>query len=133
MENSINSRFAGVLAYSGLNVTKFAEQLGIAQPTAKAIIEGNNAPSYKAIDGLLIGFPMISAEWLLRGEGDMIKGGVAISNTNNNIVNKNHGHNINTGSGVINENSNDIVRQLIEQNNILTEQNKKLVEALTNR
>ena len=71
MIESINNRIKQIQKDSNLSVSKFAETIGIAQPTAKAIIDGDNAPSYKAINGILIGFPNISAEWLLRGEGEM--------------------------------------------------------------
>jgi hypothetical protein len=74
INKTINDRFNEVKDYFGLSVNKFAKMIGISQPSAKAIIDGHNEPSNKAIDGLAKGFPMISMEWLLRGIGNMLNG-----------------------------------------------------------
>lgn len=74
INKTINDRFNEVKDYFGLSVNKFAKMIGISQPSAKAIIDGHNEPSNKAIDGLAKGFPMISMEWLLRGIGSMLCG-----------------------------------------------------------
>lgn len=74
INKTINDRFNEVKDYFGLSVNKFAKMIGISQPSAKAIIDGQNEPSNKAIDGLAKGFPMISMEWLLRGIGSMLCG-----------------------------------------------------------
>ena len=74
IEKTINDRFKEVKDYFGLSVNKFAKMIGVSQPSAKAIIDGNNEPSNKAIDGLAKGFPMISMEWLMRGIGNMLDG-----------------------------------------------------------
>jgi transcriptional regulator with XRE-family HTH domain len=68
---SINDRFKKVKDYSGLSVNRFAKMIGVSQPTAKAIIDGDNEPSNKAIEGLAKGFPMISMDWLIKGFGRM--------------------------------------------------------------
>ena len=74
INETINDRFRKVKDYFKLSVNKFAKMIGISQPSAKAIIDGHNEPSNKAIDGLAKGFPMISMEWLLRGIGNMLNG-----------------------------------------------------------
>ena len=68
---SINDRFKKVKDYFGLSVNRFAKMIGVSQPTAKAIIDGDNEPSNKAIEGLAKGFPMISMDWLIKGFGRM--------------------------------------------------------------
>ena len=81
INKTINDRFNEVKDYFGLSVNKFAKMIGISQPSAKAIIDGHNEPSNKAIDGLAKGFPMISMEWLLRGIGSMLCGCSADTDT----------------------------------------------------
>ena len=69
---TINERFKEVKDYFDLSVSKFAQKIGISQPSAKAIMDGKNEPSYKAISGLAKGFPMISIDWLVKGVGAML-------------------------------------------------------------
>ena len=47
--------------------------IGVSQPTLKACVDGNNAPRFDTLQKILIANPMISAEWLMRGEGRMLK------------------------------------------------------------
>lgn len=72
INETINDRFKKVKDYFGLSVNKFAKMIGVSQPSAKAIIDGDNEPSNKAINGLAIGFPMVNLEWLIRGIGTML-------------------------------------------------------------
>lgn len=74
IEETINDRFKEVKDYFGLSVNKFAKMIGVSQPSAKAIIDGDNEPSNKAIDGLAKGFPMVSMNWLIKGIGNMLEG-----------------------------------------------------------
>lgn len=71
IDKTINDRFNEVKNHFGLSVNKFAKMIGLSQPSTKAIIDGDNEPSNKAIDGLAKGFPMISMDWLIRGVGSM--------------------------------------------------------------
>lgn len=71
INETINDRFRKVKDYFRLSVNKFAKMIGVSQPSAKAIIDGNNEPSNKAINGLAKGFPTISMDWLIKGIGSM--------------------------------------------------------------
>ena len=88
MENAINQRIKKVIEYSGKSINAYATTIGISQPTLKSCVDGVNKPSYETIQKILIGSPMISAEWLLRGEGEMIipDGKAQIVNGNNNMA-----------------------------------------------
>ena len=46
------------------------------QPTVDRMLKGINAININFISSILSAFPDISAEWLLRGEGEMTKGEV---------------------------------------------------------
>jgi len=72
MESSINQRFAEIVRFSGKSINQCAKDLGVSQPTLRACVNGENKPSFDVVEKISIVFPMISAEWLLRGNGDMI-------------------------------------------------------------
>ena len=73
MELNINQRIRIIVEESGKSVNSFSSYIGVSQPTLKACIDGNNAPRYDTLQKILIANPMISAEWLMRGEGPMLR------------------------------------------------------------
>lgn len=74
METTINQRIKMIVDESGKAVNSYAAMIGVSQPTLKACVDGNNAPRFDTLQKILIANPMISAEWLMRGEGRMLKG-----------------------------------------------------------
>ncbi|WP_368122056.1 hypothetical protein [Bacteroides thetaiotaomicron] len=54
------------------NKKEFSSIINIVQVTFNRYMNGRT-PSYEVIDSILRAFPDISAEWLLRGEGEMKK------------------------------------------------------------
>lgn len=77
METTINQRIKMIVNESGKAVNSYAAMIGVSQPTLKACVDGNNAPRFDTLQKILIANPMISAEWLMRGEGEMIKSDVS--------------------------------------------------------
>ena len=73
METTINQRIKMIVDESGKAVNSYASMIGVSQPTLKACVDGNNAPRFDTLQKILIANPMISAEWLMRGEGRMLK------------------------------------------------------------
>lgn len=73
MELDINQRIRLIVEESGKSVNSYSSFIGVSQPTLKACIDGNNAPRYDTLQKILIANPMISAEWLMRGEGSMLR------------------------------------------------------------
>lgn len=65
-------RLKEVLTYSGLSVRGFANRCGISQPTLDKQIKGLRGISIDTMMSVLFAFPEISAEWLMRGNGDML-------------------------------------------------------------
>lgn len=65
-------RLKEVLAYSGLSVRAFAIKCGVSQPTLDKQFKGLRGISIETMMSVLYAFPEISAEWLMRGNGDMI-------------------------------------------------------------
>lgn len=70
METTINQRIKKIVDMSGKNVSAYAAEIGVSQPTLSACISGANAPRFDTLQKILIGNPMISAEWLMRGGND---------------------------------------------------------------
>ena len=73
METTINQRIKMIVENSGKAITAYAAIIGVSQPTLKSCVDGDNSPRFDTLQKILIGNPMISAEWLMRGEGDMFR------------------------------------------------------------
>lgn len=73
MENIVAQRIKSVLDARQISITSFAKMVGMLQVTCNRQIRGDQAVSLGLIEGFLSTFPDISAEWLLRGEGEMYK------------------------------------------------------------
>ena len=67
------SRIKEIIEYSGLSTRAFALKCGIKDNTFSNQLNGVRDVSLNTITSILFTFENISAEWLIRGEGDMIK------------------------------------------------------------
>lgn len=67
------SRIKEIIEYSGLSTRAFALKCGIKDNTFSNQLNGVRDVSLNTIISILLTFENISAEWLIRGEGDMIK------------------------------------------------------------
>lgn len=74
MENTIIQRIREILDKYDLSVTSLAKKLCISQPTLNRQLTGENSLSLETVNAILYYYKDISAEWLLRGEGEMVKG-----------------------------------------------------------
>lgn len=72
MESTINQRIKEIIKNSGKTINSYAVLIGISQPTLKACVDGDNNPRFDTLQKILKGDPMISAEWLMRGVGEML-------------------------------------------------------------
>lgn len=73
MESIISQRIRLIAENYGLSISSLSKKIGIAQQTLNRQVVGENTMSFKTIETILCCFPDISAEWLLRGEGNMLK------------------------------------------------------------
>lgn len=73
MENAIKQRVQMVFAEFKITVNRFALQCGLNQKTINDQINGTAKIGAVTLLALLTYRPDLSAEWLLRGVGDMIK------------------------------------------------------------
>lgn len=67
----ILQRIKRLIDAKGLNTNAFALRIGIAQTTLSTYFTKNRYPAYETLYAILHTFPEVSAEWLMRGEGDM--------------------------------------------------------------
>lgn len=76
MEKSVIQRIMKVMDVYDISVTSLSKKINVAQTTLNRQIQGDGVVSLATICLFLDYFKEISAEWLLRGEGEMIKGKV---------------------------------------------------------
>ena len=67
------SRIKEVLAYSNMSETQFAKKLGVTQSSLNRVMRGATEVTFRLINSILNNFNEISAEWLMRGVGSMLK------------------------------------------------------------
>lgn len=66
-------RLRGVRASKAKSVNNFAKLIGMSQTTVNGIMLGSRGVSVDIIVAVLTAFPDVSAEWLMRGEGEMLR------------------------------------------------------------
>lgn len=74
MQDGIIQRIREMIDKYGLSVTSLAKKIGIVQVTLNRQLTGDSSLSLDTVNSILYHYKEISAEWLLRGEGEMIKG-----------------------------------------------------------
>ena len=72
MEVSVIERINATLKHFGKTPNGLANMLGMTPSTVNRQLKGDQALSSKVIEGVLTVFPDVSAEWLLRGKGEML-------------------------------------------------------------
>lgn len=73
MESSVWQRVIDVLAYSGLSKSAFAKKINMEQTTVNNQLIGKRSVSIDLVTNILKCFDQISSDWLLTGEGSMLK------------------------------------------------------------
>lgn len=121
----INQRIRKVLKDKDLSVAAFSREAGIGQTTLNRQLNGDARVSVGTIKAFLLKFKDISAEWLLRGVGDMCCG-VPDEQLEREIEeetgrvqsigdNSNHNTQTMTDSAIVKEN--EMLRKSIEEKN----------------
>jgi DNA-binding XRE family transcriptional regulator len=72
-KEDLSERMAKLLNHYGLNPNELAKKIGGARTKAYNVISGKTKPQWDTMESILETFPEISAEWLVRGEGSMLK------------------------------------------------------------
>lgn len=71
-EQSINERIREIISLYRLSDRQFAIKIGVTQSVIGSMFQKGTEPSAKVIKLTLSTFEDISAEWLLRGKGEML-------------------------------------------------------------
>ena len=95
MEEQVKERTARAMKELGISVNALANFRHLTRSTVNDQINGNSKIGTSTIEALLAYCPTLSAEWLLRGTGDML---LTNKPTEININDMGH-HNTNIGSG----------------------------------
>lgn len=121
----INQRIRKVLKDKDLSVAAFSREAGIEQTTLNRQLNGGSKVSVGTIKAFLLKFKDISAEWLLRGVGDMCCGipdeqlerEIAEETGRVQSIGDNSSHNTQTmtNSAIVKEN--EMLRKSIEEKN----------------
>lgn len=73
MESTINKRIEEIIEHFDMNVTSFSKLIGVAQTSLRDCVKGGAEPKFSTLNKIIIAKPLISSEWLLTGNGSMIK------------------------------------------------------------
>jgi predicted transcriptional regulator len=84
-KNGISERFGQLVGALGLNANKLSKMLGGSTAKYYKLLDGDVSPSFDTTDRLLEVFPQVSAEWFMRGKGEMFTDNFSIQS---NVVNK---------------------------------------------
>lgn len=74
---TISDRIIEVRKYKGLNQNNFSIETKIPRSTLSEVESGKNQPSTALIAAIANRFKDVDMNWILTGEGTMLKGGVA--------------------------------------------------------
>ncbi|WBV61023.1 helix-turn-helix transcriptional regulator [Chryseobacterium camelliae] len=70
---SLNERISKVIEYSNLTSSEFADEIDVQRSSISHITSGRNKPSLEFIIKIKSRFPEILWDWLVTGEGQMLK------------------------------------------------------------
>lgn len=70
---SLNERISKVIEYSNLSSSEFADEIDVQRSSISHITSGRNKPSLEFIIKIKSRFPEILWDWLVNGEGEMLK------------------------------------------------------------
>lgn len=125
-QNNVNQRIKEVLQKNDLSVTAFSKEVGLPQATVNRQLMEDNKVSLSTIKSFLQRFPRISAEWLLKGVGDMccsdisdeeLQRQVDEANAKSQHIGDNSGHNTQTMTDSAIAKENEMLRKSIAEKN----------------
>jgi transcriptional regulator with XRE-family HTH domain len=67
----MEDRLLKLLDTEQLSSSKFADIIGVQRSSVSHILSGRNKPSFDFIQKTLKAFPLLNADWLIIGDGDM--------------------------------------------------------------
>ncbi|NIF05018.1 helix-turn-helix transcriptional regulator [Chryseobacterium sp. Tr-659] len=70
---SLNERISKIIEYSNLTPSEFADEIDVQRSSISHITSGRNKPSLEFIIKIKSRFPELLWDWLVTGEGEMLK------------------------------------------------------------
>lgn len=70
--NTINGRIREIILSAGITDSAFSKRIGVTQSVIASMFQRGTEPSAKVLTSILLTYEDISAEWLLRGKGQML-------------------------------------------------------------
>ena len=70
--NTINGRIREIILSAGITDSAFAKRIGVTESVIASMFPRGTEPSAKVLTSILLTYEDISAEWLLRGKGQML-------------------------------------------------------------
>lgn len=130
---TIKERTKEFVKYKGLTMTKFEQMCGLSVGYVNAMRVGFGT---EKLNNVLLQFPDLSREWLLYGEGEMLKTQKNSENTPNVVQNNQNGDNIQGQQVTITREENDyitIIKMQAEQIAKSQEQIDRLISIIEKR
>jgi hypothetical protein len=69
----MKDRLIAILKHFRINASQFADEIGVQRASVSHVLSERNKPGFDFIQKILATYPSISAEWLITGQGDMLK------------------------------------------------------------
>ena len=73
MKIKMEKRLKAIIDFLGISQNEFGRRLGVSSTVISHWMTGRNGPSANNLENLLQIFPQFDGDWLLRGEGTMLK------------------------------------------------------------
>ncbi|MCF6183204.1 MAG: helix-turn-helix domain-containing protein [Bacteroidales bacterium] len=70
---TVNERIGLLIDKMDYNFSSFSRKTGINQSAISKTVNGRNNPSFDFLEKILNAFPIVNAEWLMTGKGNMFK------------------------------------------------------------
>lgn len=88
-QQSINKRIKSIIEYSGKTINSLSKDLRISQPALRSMVIGEYKPGFEMLTKLIEVFPEIDINWLITGNGEMLRAEASAKNTQSSTTNKN--------------------------------------------
>lgn len=69
----MKERLNTILKHFRINASQFADEIGVQRASVSHVLSERNKPGFDFIQKILEAYPSISAEWLITGQGEMLK------------------------------------------------------------
>ena len=69
----MKDRIREIIEYLEISQAEFATAIGIQRANVTHFVTGRNKPGLDIVQRILVKYPMINAEWLILGNGEMLK------------------------------------------------------------